>query len=345
MTPLDDNLSRLRTSVEAGLSLKAEPDNLFNYLNTVVTSHLDQVLRDLRTRIEKPHMLDESEVGQPNVAIHYTSIATLVSMLQGAADEEGSSSLRLYNSNHFNDPDEGNYFDRIIRSESPLLCKLLDTTYSPHAYVASFIVPNDKGEESASNIQKNMSDNLVFWRTYGREGIGCSLTLVIPRNRLRKVLYGRKAVRRVGKILSPVLASIHDCLSPLFELSLPLDIEHHLKRTIAGHIDRIRYLYKSEAYDYERECRIVVPEVDAQEDLITFQCEEREGSNIHIKHYYEVEELRVQEIFLTGSLITFGPRVSKPDNMRYYFESLLRKIDRFYGPKFKTSQIPYQPTV
>ena len=345
MTPMDDNLLRLRNSVEAGLHLEADPASLSSYVINVVTSNLEEVLRDLRARIEEPHMLDESEVGQPNVVIHYTSIAALVSMLQGAADEEVRSSLRLYDSNHFNDPDEGNFFDRYFNPKSQLVRELLDTTYSPHAYVASFIIPYDKAGGSGNNAQRDMSDNLVFWRTYGREGAGCSLTLVVPRSQLRRVRYGRDAVRKTGQILSSALDSIHECLSPLLGLSLPVDIEQHLKRTVAGHIDRIRYLYKSEAYDYEREFRIVIPEVDAEKGLITFHYEERDGFDIRIKHYYENKELEVQEILVTGSSITLGPRVSKPDNMRYYLESLLRQAGLFYGPKFRTSQIPYQLTL
>ena len=34
-----------------------------------------------------------------------------------------------------------------------------------------------------------MSDELVFWRTYGKDGKGCSLTVDVRRQLLRKVLY------------------------------------------------------------------------------------------------------------------------------------------------------------
>ena len=342
MSQLDDNLLKLKTSVEAGMSLAFEPEDLSKYVAGVVISNLEDVLRNLRAQVEEPHKLDEAEVGNPNVVIHYTSIAALVSMLQGAASGKGGSSLRLYDSNHFNDPDEGNFFDRNLNLSSKSARELLDATYSPHAYIASFIVPHDKAKNRSADAQRDMSNNLVFWRTYGREALGCSLTLVVPTNHLRKVLYGRKAVRKTGQLLTSVLDSVHECLSPLLELSSAVDIRRRLIRTVAAHVDKIRYLYKSEAYDYERECRIVIPEVDAQKDSIHFEYEEQDGGAARIKHYYEVDELEVKETFVTGSLIRFGSRVPRPDNLRYYLESQLRKANRLYGPKFKTSKIPYQ---
>ena len=340
---MEETLQKLRASVEAGLRLEAYPEHLSDYVSNIVISNLEEVLRNVRTSIEQLHTLDESEVGQPNAVIHYTSIATLVSLL-GGAEGGGRSSLRLYDSNHFNDPDEGNFFDRNIRLPSNVTRELVKSTYSPHAYIASFIVPHVKPGSRGAGIRRDMGDNLAFWRAYGKEGMGCSLKLVVPRDRLRKVLYGREAVRQTRRLLVPVLESILDCLTPLLRLSLAVDLRQHLTRTVAGHIDKIRYLYKSEAYDYERECRLVIPEVDAQKDLICFEYEKQDDGAVRVKHYYEVEELEVKNTFVTGSLITLGPRVPKPDNIRYYLETLLRKAERSYGPKFRTSRIPYQPS-
>lgn len=342
MTKLDDSLSNLKKSVTDGLHLHTDKEQLYRYVTRVVTSNLEDVLRALRTQIEQPHALSELEVGHPNVAIHYTTIPALASMLQNATDAIGQSSLRLYDSNNFNDPDEGNFFNRNLGPKSPAAAALIDSEYSPHAYIASFIIPHSKNRNTDTDSQRDMSNNLVFWRTYGDEGMGCSLTLVIPRNKLRKVLYGRDAVSRTSRLLMPVLDSLYDCLKPIFALPSTSYIREHLQSTISGHIDRVRYLYKSNAYDYERECRIVVPEVDADKDLIRFQYDDDNGRRVRLKHYYEVEALDVKNIFLTGSIIRFGPRVARADNLRYYFQSLLRKIDRSYGPKFKTSKIPYQ---
>ena len=341
VTQLGKDLKTLKSSVDAGMRLQDDLDHLLNYVTNVIVPNLEKMLRDIRAQIEEPHKLDEVEVGQPNAVIHYTSLASLVSMLQ-KAEKRGSSSLRLYDSNHFNDPDEGNFFDRTIKLPRKLKTELLDTNYSPHAYIASFIIPHIKPRTRDARSKRDMSDNLVFWRVYGDEGMGCSLKLVVPRDRLRRVLYGPDAVKQTRQILVPFLESILNCLSPLLKLSLAIDIRQHLIRAVAGHMDNIRYLYKSEAYDYERECRLVVPEVDTDENLIVFQHEERDGYGMRIRHYYEVDELEVMNTFVTGSLITLGPRVPKPDNVRYYLENLLQKAGRPYGTKFRTSRIAYQ---
>lgn len=342
MTQLDDSLSKLRKSIDAGLTLNTTRDQLHHYITSVVTSNLDDVLRILRTHIESFHELTEDEVGDPSIAIHYTTIPVLISMLEDATSAVGQSSLRLYDSNNFNDPDEGNFFNRNLGSRSPAVDALLDFEYSPHAYIVSFIIPFSNAAHSHTDLQRDMSDNLVFWRTYGDEGLGCSLTLVLPRHKLRKVLYGRKAVDRTSQLLLPVLNSLYDCLTPIFDLPSTSFIKEHLQRTISGHIDKVRYLYKSEAYDYERECRIVIPEVDTDKNLIRFQYEVDSNHGVSLKHYYEDEDLQVRNIFVTDSIITFGPRVPRPDNLRYYCQSLLTKIGRPYGPTFRTSPIPYQ---
>ena len=186
-----------------------------------------------------------------------------------------------------------------------------------------------------------MSNNLVFWRTYGREGEGCSLKLHIPRDRLRKVLYGADEVKRAGKLLRPVL----DALYPLVNIrkrSHKKEVREELAEVIWRYLEKIRYLYKSEAYEYERECRFVIPELDADKDKIRFEYKEQNNSP-DVRHYYEHENLKVENILTTDSLITIGPRVSHPYNMSYYIKSLLTKAG-LVGPKIKLSKIPYRKT-
>lgn len=186
-----------------------------------------------------------------------------------------------------------------------------------------------------------MSDNLVFWRTYGREGEGCSLNLRIPRDRLRKVLYGANEVKRAGKLLRPVL----DVLYPLVSIRKRLikeKVQKELAEVIWRHLEKIRYLYKSEAYEHERECRFVIPELDADKDKICFEYQEQNNSP-DVRHYYEHEDLKVENILTSGSLITLGPCLSDPDfyNMSYYIKSLLNKAG-LAGPEIKLSGIFYR---
>ena len=342
MNQPNDDLQKLKATVDAAVRVDASHDRLSKYVTDVVVTQLHEALRSLIARIEEPHIIEDAEVGSPNFVIHYTSVSALISMLRGSADGQGDSSLRLYDSNHLNDPDEGNFFDRNLDSHSRLDDLLPNATYSPHAYIASFIIPFDKDDKGKTTDQKDMSDNLAFWRTYGREGTGCSLALVVPKDRLRKVLYGREAVRRSGELLFPALDEIQICIEPLLTVSSTLRIREQLERTIAGHVDRIRYLYKSDAYDYERECRLVIPEVDTNKCLIKFEYAEPALGLTRVKHYYLHEVLEAKNMFVTGSTITFGPRVPKPENMRYYIETLLARINRDRGPKIRPSGIPYQ---
>lgn len=330
-----------------------------SYVNDIVIRELQNVLRDRCGEIEERHKVDEPEDRKDNFVIHYTSIGTLVSMLQQEAKnrqnkakgeqnatedkqdvakneqesskDEQNASLRLYDSVHFNDPDEGNYFFRNLRKKYAWLGEKKES----HAYIASFVFPATK---------KN-SDNLVFWCIYGREGEGCSLKLRIPRDRLRKVLYGADEVNSTWKALLTVLDDLYSVLDPLLNIdkqSLKEIIQKNLAEAIWKSLARLQYLYKSEAYEYEQECRFVIPELDADKDKICFEYQKQNNSPTRIRHYYEDDALKVENILTTGSLITLGPCVpDDPYNMSYYLDSLLRKA-RLLGPEIKISEISYR---
>ncbi len=343
MKKIEEKMEKLEMLVKGGREYCQQSDDLaLGYVTGFVAPALEDVLKAKCCEIEKRHRLDDAKGGE-NFVIHYTSIDTLVSMLQNAAknkqdaskdeqkssQDEKDSSLRLYDSVHFNDPDEGNYFVRNLNL--PKKYNWLNKKNLPHAYIASFIIPDR---------EKNMSDNLALWRTYGREGEGCSLSLHIPSNQLRKVLYGADEVKCTGRLLRPVL----DSLSPLVSIlkqSIREDIREKLAETIWKSLEGIRYLYKSEAYDYERECRFVIPELDTVEDEICFEYHQQNNAPTRIRHYYENKHLKTQNILVTGSLITLGPCVPYPHNMRYYLGALMRKAG-LLGPEIKISEIPYR---
>lgn len=183
----------------------------------------------------------------------------------------------------------------------------------------------------------------MFWCIYGKEGEGCSLKLRIPRDRLRKVLYGADKVNSTWKDLLTVLDDLYSVLDPLVNIDKqPLKeiIQKNLAEVIWKFLARLRYLYKSEAYKYESECRFVIPELDADKDKICFEYQEQNNS-LRIRHYHGDDALKVENILTTGSLITLGPCVPHPYNMSYYIKSLLTKAG-LGGPKVKTSKISYR---
>ena len=346
MEKSQEDLEKFGSVVEKAQDyLKGSDDLASAYVTQVVSPELEK----LYPLIEKRHKVDE-----PNeYVIHYTSVAALVSMLQkfqnlpkseeksssrskdttplnDLDENKGKPSLRLYDSVHLNDPDEGNY---LIRKIIPNLPKKYDWLLADdwlqkegeHAYVASFVLPD---------AEKDMSDNLVFWRTYGKEGEGCSLSLPVPRNQLKKVLYGAEEVECTAKILSPIL----DSLSSLVKIRQ--SVREELARVIRKFLEKIRYLYKSEAYKYENECRFVLAKSDIRESIY-FEYQDRNDSPGRIRHYYEPDDLKLEKLLLSGSEITLGPCVPYAGNVRYSLKTLMHRA-RLYGPEIKISKIPYR---
>ncbi len=206
----------------------------------------------------------------------------------------------------------------------------------PHAYIASFIRPD------AERAERNpVSDDLVYWRTYGKEGEGCSLTLTVPSCRLRKVLYGTDKVKCTDLLLKSVLDLLYDSLSPLISIpEQPIDVQE-LTGIVVGHLEKIRYLYKDEAYQYEKECRFVFPESDTDKEQICFEYGGQCNTPTRIRHYYEDKDLEIEEILGSGSSITLGPCVPDRENVRYYVDTLLYKA-KLRNTEIKISKIRYR---
>ena len=110
--------------------------------------------------------------------------------------------------------------------------------------------------------------------------------------------------------------------------------------SLSEYLKEIRYLYKSEYYAYEREYRILIPETNIDKSDIRFDEPPWSDDLTSPRHYYEDEDLEVEKIFDSKSVITLGPRVSNSYNMKYYIRSLLEKAE-LDGPTVKESQIPY----
>ena len=339
----------MEKSEEASEKLKAAVENAQEYLNKsddlasayvtqVVSPVLEEWLEDFRLQMGERHKVDESY----KHVIHYTSIDALVSMLENATKSEEKSSLRLYDSMHMNDPDEGNYLTRNLKEKYDWLeYDWLWEKEEGHAYVASFILDDQKAG-------KDISDDLVFWCAYGKEGEGCSLSLPIPpilHSQLKKVLYGAEGVEGTANILSPVL----DSLDSLRKNYWGTDgyVWEELARVVVNtaweFLEEFRYLYKDEAYRYENECRFVLTELtepDIREN-IRFEDHDPNKPPGRIRHYYEPEEIDIKELLVTGSKITLGPCVPHADSVKYHLSTLLRRVER-PGPKIKISQIPYR---
>ncbi len=100
------------------------------------------------------------------------------------------------------------------------------------------------------------------------------------------------------------------------------------------------YLYKSPAYEYEQEVRIVIPFPDL-EDGLYLQGSSVTDTPLAWRHFAELSTLRAPELFVSGSHIFLGPTVAKATNVQFVLERLLR-ARQLYGPKVKQSTISYR---
>ena len=187
------------------------------------------------------------------------------------------------------------------------------------------------------------ADDLKFWRTYGRDGSGCALVMPAAcfsgQQNLFRVRYGKKAVGKCVEKLWRLLEAYGEVKgAPDFERISDVS---ELPTPIVNVLSPLVYLYKSKAYKFEREARIVVPFSDLDKGLYLQGSTMGEDPGAW-RHYAELDDLRIAELLMSGSLIYLGPTVKKSPNVRFVLEKLLRER-RMYGPKVERSTIAYRP--
>lgn len=350
MTEKSEKLLKLEKRVHAALDGTNHPedfDGLLKYVESVLVKELPEVLEELRPSIKKLHEpeprksltfaekvlvnlhKDSEEKINPYyrkkfTAIHYTSVNALVSMLEKTVAKE-QDCLRMYDSVHLNDPDEGNYIAHMLRRKHDWF----ETKESSHAYIVSFAAP-----------EKDMVDNLMYWRTYGKNGEGCSLALSVQSDLLKKVLYGHD-VRLTLTIMHDVL-DFFDLVMDKVPRSLHKSIGKTLSKIVWKFLEEFRYLYKSAAHDHEKEYRIVLPEEAIEDkDKIRFEPQKGDNSPAHVRHYYMDKRLEIGRLFDDNSFVTLGPCVNNSYNMSYYLRNLMRKAG-VPGSEVTSSMIPYR---
>ena len=304
------------------------------YLERDVISLLRKALTEVTLDVQRLHEVQEDSEDGKAKCVHYTTIGVLMQLLQSESAAT-TGKIRLYDSMHLNDPDEGNYLPRRISAESRfawladqhefLALDEVDSPVNEIAYLASFVA----GDKAA--------DNLVFWRTYGREGRGCSIVCSLESKNVRKVLYGDE-VKQAIDLLRPILTAITPIVTANDESVAAL-----LADTVWSSLRSILYLYKSQAYDYERERRCVLPSSEVRSEEICYEYQDKPFEMPRIRHYVERPELSFNDLLPSGSLITIGPCVPQPTHVRRRLSAIAnRTLDG--QPEIRPSEIPYRLT-
>ena len=109
-------------------------------------------------------------------------------------------------------------------------------------------------------------------------------------------------------------------------------------------LEEIPYLYKSDAYKYERECRLVALESHFKHHGgIRYAFEKWSGASGRLRMYGQHPNLSLTNILSTGSIITLGPAVPNADHVQYAIEQLLESVG-IAGLPVKLSSITYRRT-
>ena len=297
-----------------------------SYIKTVVCqSFLPQAMAQIVAPIKQRHVVSEKDFK----LVHYTSVDKLVKILQSERDGY----MRLYDSAHFNDPDEGRYLTRNWHKEGNVW---LSSEIEGHAYITSFIFVE-------SENARDLHDDLVFWRTYGRDGHGCSITIPAARFAgnsipLLRVSYGRSKAQRTLDMLEASFLDIRNVLDSVRDI-LDKDSCQGIKKIIADEFEAICYLYKSHAYRYERECRFVVTEREI--DAPAYEYISSDSYHEDVRQYYEDEMLSAKNILGSSTTITLGPSVKNADRIKSYLCYLLKEAD-INGTTIQKSRITYR---
>ena len=305
--------------------------------------------------VNELHVTDHSSISH---LVHYTGMDVVFAMLD---EKDKKSGLRLYDTIHGNDPEEGRYILRNWPERDdiePLIWQDNATShtndyqglsfkdkverglYPGHAYVLSF-VPSRHGEKN--------NDRIVFWREYGRQGAGCSLSIPIEKLSEKKicplvpyrVLYGQKPVNELAKklndrLIEPIEAMVYSVNNP------KVNLKDAIQPKLREQLQLFRYLYKDIAYKNEKEFRLVVPEFQGESKVgPKYQIQANLRGEKIFRHYLMYDSLHSNKIFGSDSQVILGPTVPHKENVQKVIQALLTK-SKIDGTVITSSEIRYR---
>ena len=291
--------------------------------------------------------------------VHYTSLEVLFSILQLPTGNATSrpSGLRLYDTVHANDPEEGILLTRhwpasprwgwnIDRTDDPLSDDGLRISAASPGYALSFV---------QSSVEKPMYDHLPFWKEYGNRCKGCSLAIPLEQlldNRSCLVPY---RVKYQPDCDIPLLYQYldQDLLAPATDFSndpaFNPDFQDGIRRMLVDAMQPFRFLYKAGTYAHEEECRVVVskpthPETEQVE--VVYDPQPTADGGTKFRHYPRRHIIPADVLFHSDTIISLGPLVPQPHNITIVLEDLLRNFcDQMLSPTNENESPRHPPTV
>ena len=253
-----------------------------------------------------------------------------------------------------NDPEEGrsirwaekiaeklekSYKDKSYRSVNPPW----EGRMFASAYVLSFV--GSSLRQKKKKEAEKVGDDLFFWRTYGKDGRGCSITFNHVRrwppdvkSRVRKVRYDSGGNAKERKC-------ILDLLDLVIKIRNSFNTEGDFRIEIGEGLDDIhecfsqRFLYKRSSYRAENEYRVVI--FPKEKAIVNYEV--RDGK---LRHYLNLEGWRLHALASSDTKILVGPAVPHrhdvAESLRWIWEQ--NQIDNEHRIiLFDYSGISYRP--
>ena len=258
--------------------------------------------------------------------VHYTTWKNALDMFSA---NHKNPVLRMYNYEQSNDPDEGQIRPpewEEVEQEANWLNEFLkgdirwaeDMKFRGSTYGCSF-----------SSGPPGVEDDLTYWRLYGNDGQGCSLTISPTHGTLvYKVRYRERNFDARPEDAKKEDEQVAERLKRLFQAGketvdcAPDSHRNKVGKTVAEGLRRVIYAYyhliKNIAYAGEKEWRMiaVMPKPsEVQYDI---------ASENLVKRY--VEGPAFSQLLSSASAVTIGPAVLNPGAARAYFEHLAKGI-------------------
>lgn len=279
-------------------------------------SALNDAAGKLSEELEDRHRLegDSEEVK----VVHYTSLETIHALLTKPSTQY----LRLYDSVHLSDPQEGWYvFNEIELGKKS---KWLES-FVGHAYIISFFLCKD-------NADRKSYDYLSHWRAYGDNGRGCSIVVSVPRGKLYAVNYCKNVKDDDARKLERFVTVSDKVWDGIIRRRKGDGRYENMLRMFATAL-KSRFLHKHPSYKHERELRALVA---ATEKNI-----ETEVRGRHIRHYVRNDAFKMDRLLTSDCRITVGPAVDHKQDVAESFRRILTRRGKT-GPKVSFSEIPYR---